>query len=246
MIVNLKHFFQVILHYKAVDSFVYDSNNSTALQQFLVSDGNLYKTSNQLFGLLRLTSVRLNVTFVLLITVMRFVFTYRPLKSLVWACSITIRKLHMVLVALFIFIALLKTARFLKSTISNCSGLLVCEDRLTFHCDEMTLLRGFSPLVSLTACGVILALVITTWSIARRAEIATTRALKTPPNFQSSNYKAVKTSIAISVVFLFSNIGPIVNNLLKVACVLGFQGEDHDKVRIFDGVYYLADQVKNI
>ena len=176
--------------------------------------------------------VRGIITTTLLITVVRFIFTVYPLQSIMVVCRIRSRHFHAIFICTILFVMLIK----INKKVSPCMGLLICEKITTFNCSDISPLQTVTSVISVMVCATILALIGAIWTIASKQDKIMKSLLKVEACHQTKNYKAVKTSLLISTIFLVSNSGPIVNNVVKIAC--GAASPDPCAMRL---IYNLAD-----
>ena len=195
------------------------NNDSENLADFLSNNRSVELQANfsKSFGQLRAGLIRALIFFTLLITIVRFIFTVFPLQSMRLTCSISSCCFHTVSIFIVIF-AILSRFKYNSKTLSACMGLLICENYTSFTCANVPSRSVVQSVISLFVCSVILVLIGIIWTIANKKDRLMKNFLKIEACYQSKNFKAVKTSLAISTVFLICNSGPMANNVVKIFC----------------------------
>ena len=214
---------QIMVLLPAEQSYQSSNNCSYNLLEFLQTDSSVkFRTDfSKACGNARQGVVRMIIIFTLLITIVRFLFTVYPLRSIrlvvklysSWRC-------HVFFFSIAAFAFLIKL-NFSLSSVSACTGLLICENFTSFICKEVSPKTTLTSIMSLLVCSIILTLVGVIWTVANKKDKIMKSLLKIQPCYQSKNFKAVKTSLAISSVFLLCNSGPMINQIVKIACGIG-------------------------
>ncbi|KAL5252615.1 hypothetical protein ACHWQZ_G015408 [Mnemiopsis leidyi] len=214
---------QITVLLPAEQSYRTSHNCTDSLLDFLETDSSVWFQTNfsKACGVTRQGVVRAIIIFTLLITIIRFLFTVYPLRSIrlvvrlysSWRC-------HALFLSVAAFAVLVKL-RFNLNSVSACTGLLICENFTSFACGEITPKSTITSFMSFLVCSLILTLVGIIWTVANKKDKMMKSLLKIQPCYQSKNFKAVKTSLTISSVFLLCNSGPMVNQIVKIACGVG-------------------------
>ena len=201
---------------KTTGSYMKTTGSYETLEDFLLGPDNHLRWYSNVVGIIRQSTVKANVTLVLLITLVRMFLTLFPLQSMRQVCKLTTMKTYLFLtVTVFSFSILLNKNVYTISGVSRCYGLLVCETSRPVSCSTSSVLRATFSLIT---CTLILAMIMVTWKLALQKMREADAMLQLSNKRDSKNFKSVKVSLGISLVFLVSNSGPIVNNAVKLVC----------------------------
>ena len=220
---------QVIIHYQTLHNFRESrSDEIVEFSDFLLGPDNHLKFYTNVLGCVRQSAVKANVTLVFCITTVRMCLTCFPLQSVRQFCKYT-TKHNIALTLTVIAISVMLNKNMYKITrISKCYGMLMCEALDSFSCSKRSVITAC---ISIILCILILTMIIKTWVLAVRKNKEAEKLRILSRHRNSMNFKAVKVSLGISLIFLVSNSGPSLNNAVKLVCgITPYFGSSLDQV----------------